>query len=292
MEIKKVGIIGAGLMGSGIAQVCAQAGFEVTMTDIEERFLESGFEGIKKSLQRFAKAGKIKQEEAEEIIGKVKGTTDLREVVKDVDLVIEAVPEDMELKKKVFAELDELSPQHTILASNTSGLMITDIASATKRLDKVIGMHWFNPPPMMKLIEIVRGALTSDETYETVRVFSVKLGKEPVLANDGPGFFTTRYTAWYQAEAVRLVESGIAGIKEMDKMSRLAFNWPMGPIELLDFIGLDTMLHILEYLHEETGEVKYTPPLTLKKLVKSGYLGRKPGSKGGFYEYFGITREK
>lgn len=291
MEVKRIGVLGAGLMGSGIAQVCAQAGFEVVMRDIEDRFVQNGFGMIRKSIQRFVKGGKVKQEDVEKILGRINGTTDLKEAVEGVDLVIEAAPEDLDLKKKIFKEVDELSQGHTILASNTSGLMITDIASATKRPDKVIGMHWFNPPPIMRLIEIVKGALTSDETYESVREFSVKLGKEPVLAADGPGFFTTRYINWYAAETIRLFESGVAGIKEMDKMCRLGFGWPMGPIELMDLVGLDTIVHTLDYLHKETGDPKYAPPLTLKKLVKAGYIGRKPGSKGGFYEYFKV-REK
>ncbi len=290
MEINKVAVLGTGLMGSGIAQVCAQAGFEVMMRDVEDRFIDGGFRMIRKSLQRFVIAGKLEEEKREKVIGRIKGTTDLREAVGDADLIVEAVPEDMGLKKKVFKELDELCPSHTILASNTSSLMITDIASATNRPDKVVGMHWFNPPPMMKLIEIVSGALTSDETYETIRDFSIKLGKEPVPANDGPGFFTTRYISFYLAEAMRLFEMGTAGIKEMDDMCKLGFGWPMGPIELVDFIGLDTNLHILEYMHEETGDPRYAPPLILKKLVKSGYFGKKPWSKGGFYEYFGISR--
>lgn len=290
MEIRKIAVLGAGLMGSGIAQVCAQAGFEVAMVDVEEKLVETGFQSIEKSLRRFVKSGKLEEGEVERIVERIKGTTDLKKAVGDADLVVEAVPEDMGLKKKLFKELDEICPSHTLLASNTSGLMITDIASATNRPEKVVGMHWFNPPPMMKLIEMVRGALTSDETYETIWDLSIRLGKEPVPANDGPGFFTTRYISSYLAEAIRLFEMGVAGIEEMDRMVKLGFGWPMGPIELADFVGLDTNLHILEYMHEETGDPRYAPPLTLKKLVRSGYLGKKPGSKGGFYEYFGISR--
>ncbi len=286
MEIKKVSVVGAGLMGSGIAQVCAQAGLPVAMRDTEERFLQAGAAAIQKSLQRFVKAGKIKPEEMDEIVGRIKGTVSLADAVKDADLVIEAVPEEMELKKKVFAELDGLCPPHVILASNTSALMITDIASATRRPEKVIGMHWFNPPPMMKLIEVVKGAVTSDETTRTITELSLKLGKDPVVVGDGPGFFTTRFTILQQVDAIRFLESGIAGIPEMDKMVKMGFGWPMGVFEIMDFVGLDTMLHILDYLHREIGDPKYAPPLILKKLVKSGYLGRKPGSKGGFYEYF------
>jgi 3-hydroxybutyryl-CoA dehydrogenase len=286
MEIKKIGVVGAGLMGSGIAQACAQAGFQVTMRDTEERFLQTGFDGIKKSLQRFAKAGKIKPEDVDGTVGRIKGTVNLGDAVKDADLIIEAVPEEMDLKKRVFAEMDGLCPPQAILASNTSALMITDIASATKKPERVIGMHWFNPPPMMKLIEVVRGAVTSDETTKVVTEFSIKVGKDPVVVNDGPGFFTTRYTILQQVDAIKFLETGVASIPDMDKMVKLGFGWPMGVFEIMDFVGLDTMLHILDYLYKELGDPKYAPPLILKKLVKSGYLGRKPGSKGGFYEYF------
>ncbi len=286
MEIKKIGVVGAGLMGSGIAQVCAQAGFQVTMRDTEERFLQTGIEAIKKSLQRFAKAGKIQPEEVEVIVGRIRGIVDLSDAVRDADLVIEAVPEEMELKKKVFAELDRLCPAGTILASNTSALMITDIASATKRPEQVIGMHWFNPPPMMKLIEVVRGAVTSDETTQVVTEFAIKAGKEPVVVTDGPGFFTTRYTILQQVDAIKFLECGVASIPDMDKMVKMGFGWPMGVFEIMDFVGLDTMLHILDYLYRELGDPKYAPPLILKKLVKAGYLGKKPGSKGGFYAYY------
>lgn len=278
-------------MGSGIAQVCAQGGYEVKMRDIAENFVENGFVMIKKSLERFAKSGKLAEEEVTKILNRIEGTTDLGNAVSDADLVIEAAPEDMALKKTIFRELDDLCPSDTILASNTSGLMITDIASATTRPEKVIGMHWFNPPQMMKLIEIARGALTSDETYDTILDLSVKLRKKPIPVTDGPGFFTTRYISFYLAEAIRLFEGGVAGIAEIDEMCKLGFNWRMGPIELADFIGLDTNLHILEYMHEETGDPRCAPPLILKKLVKSGYLGKKPGSRGGFYEYFGIPRQ-
>ena len=186
----------------------------------------------------------------------------------------------------MFAELDGLCPAQTILASNTSALMITDIASATKRPEQVIGMHWFNPPPMMKLIEVVRGAVTAEETIQAVTEFAIKVGKDPVVVNDGPGFFTTRYTILQQVDAIKFLESGVASIPDMDKMVKMRFGWPMGVFEIMDFVGLDTMLHILDYLYREIGDPKYAPPLILKKLVKSGYLGRKPGSKGGFYEYF------
>jgi 3-hydroxybutyryl-CoA dehydrogenase len=183
-------------------------------------------------------------------------------------------------------------PEHTIFASNTSAIMITDIAGATKRPDKIIGMHWFYPAQMMKCIEMVKGALTSQIVCEKTKELSMALGKEPVIVEDCPGFSTTRYINIWLLEAVRSFETGIAGIEEIDKMCRLAFGWPMGPIELLDVVGLDTFVHVITYLYEETGDNRFVPPLTVKKLVKSGYIGKKPGSKGGFYEYLGVERKR
>nr|MDO8133107.1 3-hydroxyacyl-CoA dehydrogenase NAD-binding domain-containing protein [Candidatus Njordarchaeum guaymaensis] len=293
-DLKKITVLGAGIMGSGIAEVCARGNYKVYMTDLTNELVSKGLGKIKTSLARAAEKGKITKENVETTLSNIKFTTDLREAVKDTDLVIEATPEDLELKKRVFKQLEELCPKHTILASNTSGIMITDIAAATNRPDKVIGMHWFNPAPIMKLIEVVRGALTSDETYNIIVDLSEKLGKIPITATDGPGFFTTRYIASWITEAIRLYEQGVANIKEIDAMSKMAFNWPMGPFELADFIGLDTLLHISTYLYNETSEAHYAAPLTLKKLVKSGFIGNprvKVGSKGGFYEYFKVPRE-
>ncbi len=273
-------------MGSGIAQVFAQNGYDVILRDIEEELLESGFDSIEKSLQKFSDSGKI-EDSPEKILDRIEGTTEL-EKVSEADLVIEAVTEDIDIKKGVYKELEEVCPERGIFASNTSALMITDLATATERPEKFIGMHWFNPPQLMKLVEIVRGAETSDQTFETIKELAEEMGKKPIEANDGPGFFTTRYIASYEAEAIRLFEQGVAGIKEIDEMCKLAFNWPMGPFKLMDHMGIDTILHILEYLHAEIGGIKYKPPITLKKLVKSGYLGKKPKSKGGFYEYFEV----
>lgn len=290
MGIKKICVLGAGLMGSGIAQVCAQAGFDVVLRDIEEDLLENGFDTIRESLERLEKADKL-EEDIEDIIDRIEGTTDLEKALENTDLVIEAVPEDMDLKKKIYQDLEEVADEDTIFASNTSSLMITDLAAATDRPEKFIGMHWFNPPPVMALIEVIRGADTSDKTFETIMNLSEKLGKKPIEAADGPGFFTSRYLNLIMAEAVDFFERGVAGIKEIDEMCKMGFNWPMGPFELADYVGLDTMLHVLEYLYEELGDPKYAPPLTLKKLVKSGYVGKKPGSKGGFYEYFDVEKE-
>jgi 3-hydroxybutyryl-CoA dehydrogenase len=293
-EVKKITVLGAGIMGSGIAEVCARGNYKVYMTDLTNELVSKGLEKVKRSLDRALEKGKITKENVEATLSNIRATTDLRESVKDADFVIEATPEDLELKRKVLKQLEGLCPKHTILASNTSGIMITDIAAATNRPDKVIGMHWFNPAPIMKLIEVVRGALTSDETFNIVMDLSRKLGKIPITANDSPGFFTTRYIASWIAEAIRLYEQGVANIEEIDAMSKMAFNWPQGPFELADFIGLDTLLHILSYLYSEIGDARYTPPLTLKKLVKSGFIGNprvKIGSKGGFYEYFKVPKE-
>jgi len=292
VDIRKIGVIGSGLMGSGIAQVCSQGGLQVVMTDMDENSVKKGFETIEKSLARFVKAEKIGKDKAESILRNIRGTTEIEEAGADADFVIEAVTEKLDTKIDIFGQLDELCPIHTILASNTSGIMITDIAAGTKRPERVIGMHWFYPAPMMKCIEVVKGALTSDEVCDKVKELSIMLGKEPVLVNDGPGFFTTRFIDIWLLEAVRLFEAGIAGIEEIDKLSRLSFGWPMGPIELIDFVGLDTFVHAISYLYAETGDSRFVPPLTVKKLVKSGYIGKKPGSKGGFYEYYGIERKK
>ncbi len=212
MQIKKIGVIGAGVMGSGIAQTCSQAGYKVVMRDTEQKFVDGAFEAIKGSLGRFVKSGKMTQKDVDKVMRGIKGTVDLKEAGKDADLIIEAIFEDVEAKKAVFRELDNICPERTILASNTSTIMITDLASSTKRRERFIGMHWFNPAQIMRLIEVIRGAETSDETYNTIVDLAKKLGKVPVEANDGPGFFTSRYIGCYFMEAVRLFESGVAGI--------------------------------------------------------------------------------
>ncbi len=294
-DIKKIGVLGAGVMGHGIAQVVARTGYEVVLVDISEDILKKAIEMIRSGpfgLQRLVEKGKITQEEMEKCMERIKTSTSL-ESLKDVDFLIEAIPEDVNLKKKVFSDLDKICKPETIFATNTSGILISDLATAVERKDKFIGMHWFNPPPVMKLIEVVRGALTSDETYQITVELSKKFGKIPIEAKDGPGFFTTRFINCWLMEAIRLFEQGIAGIKEIDEMCKLAFGFPMGPFELMDLIGLDTVYHIAEYMYNETKERYYAPPLTLKKLVLSGYLGDKkykPRSKGGWYDFFGIEK--
>jgi 3-hydroxybutyryl-CoA dehydrogenase len=293
-DVKKITVLGAGIMGSGIAEVCARGNYKVHMTDLTSELTSRGLEKIKTSLAKAIEKGRITKENANATVTNIKVTTDMREACRDTSMVIEATPEELELKKRIFKQLDDLCPREAILATNTSGIMVTDIAAATTRPELVIGIHFFNPAPVMKLIEIVRGTLTSDETYNFSVDFCRKLGKVPVPVNDSPGFFTTRYIASCITEAIRLFEHGIANIKDIDTMSKLAFNWPLGPFELADFVGLDTLLHILEYLFREIGDPRYAAPLTLKKLVKSGFLGSpttKAGSKGGFYEYYQISRE-
>lgn len=291
-DVKTVGVIGAGVMGHGIAQTCAQAGYTVYLLDVEISILERALQLIKDGpfgLKVLVEKGKIKEEQVIEIMNRIKTTTNYDELCKDVDFVIEAVPENVELKKNVFRILDEKCPERTILTSNTSSIMIAELATAVKRKDRFAGMHWFNPAPVMPLIEVVRGPLTSDETLRLIMDLSRRLGKIPIEVKDGPGFYTTRFIIAYLFEAIRIFEEGIADIKSIDEMTKLAFRHPMGPFELMDFIGLDTVLHIGEYIYALTGKPQYKPPLTLRKLVLSGYLGDpryKVGSRGGWRRYF------
>ena len=283
IEIKKVTVIGAGTMGNGIAQVYAQAGFQVAMVDTEDRFLERGFEAIKKSLGIMTKKGKITEAQANEVISvRIKGTLDLKDAVSDADLVIEAVPEELALKQRIFEQLDEISSPHTILATNTSTISITAIASATKRADKVIGLHFAAPVPLMKGVEVVRGLDTSEETLEIAKKMVHAVGKELYVGKDGPGFVGNRVFPMFLNEAFNLLWEGVATPEDIDKMATLSLGHPMGPLTLADMIGLDQLLKGLEYLHHELGE-KYRPSPMLKKLVAAGYYGRKTGR--GVYKY-------
>ncbi|UAL47256.1 3-hydroxybutyryl-CoA dehydrogenase [Sutcliffiella horikoshii] len=282
MTIQKVMVIGAGQMGSGIAQVCAMAGYDVYMNDLKQEFLDRGLAGITKNLGRSVDKGRMTEDEKAAVLGRLQTTTALEDA-KHVDIVIEAAVENMDIKKKIFAELDQHAPAHTILATNTSSLPITEIAAATGRPEKVIGMHFMNPVPVMKLVEIIRGLQTADEVYGAIEDMTKKLSKVPVEVNDFPGFVSNRVLMPMINEAIFTVYEGVATPEAIDEVMKLGMNHPMGPLTLADFIGLDTCLYIMETLHEGFGDDKYRPCPLLRKYVKAGWLGRKTGR--GFYTY-------
>lgn len=282
MAIQNVMVIGAGQMGSGIAQVCAQAGFNVKLNDMKQEAYDRGIGTITKNLSRSVEKGRMTEDEKAAVLGRITPSLDLKDA-HDADIIIEAAVENMEIKHSIFKTLDEVAPKHAILASNTSSLPITEIAAVTNRPEQVIGMHFMNPVPVMKLVEIIRGLATSDAVYQAVEEMTLKLSKTPVECNDFPGFVANRILMPMINEAIFTLQDGVATKEAIDDIMKLGMNHPMGPLQLADFIGLDTCLYIMEVLHEGFGDSKYRPSPLLRQYVKAGWLGKKTGR--GFYEY-------
>ncbi len=283
MDIRKIGVVGAGAMGSGIAQLAAQSGCEVLMQDVTDEFVKKGLDSIDRFLTKGMERGKVTEEQKNGVMEGIRGTTRIEDLG-NADFVIEAVFEDLKVKQGVFEKIDGLVAPEVILCTNTSSISITEIAAATKRPQKVAGMHFFNPAQLMKLVEVIRGHHSSDETIETVIDLAKNMGKEPIeVKRDSPGFVVNRILMPHFIEAIRIVEEGIATVEDVDKAVRLGLNYPMGPFELMDFTGNDIGYHVIEYLYNELNkELKFSPPNLLKTLVRAGRLGRKTG--GGWYD--------
>lgn len=283
-EIRKVAVIGSGLMGSGIAEVSAKAGFDTMVRELNDELLEQGLGRIRKSLDRAVDKGKLEAGDRDAAMGRIRGSTALEEVA-DTDLVIEAIVEDMEVKKELFSSLDDVCPDHTIFASNTSSLTITEMAAATDRPDRFVGLHFFNPVPVMKLVEVVRTIATSEEAFGDAYRFVEGLGKQPVVAKDASGFIVNRLLVPYMLDAIRSLEQGLGSIEDIDRAMVLGTGYPMGPFTLSDFVGIDTLLRIAHIMYDEYAETRFAPPPLLRRMVTLGRFGRKAGH--GFYDYSG-----
>ena len=283
-EVRRVAVLGCGLMGSGIAEISAKAGFDTFVREVNDQLAEKGKAAITKSLDKAVEKGKLESGARDAALGKLKFTTSLEDL-ENCDLIIEAVTEDLALKNDMFKTLDGVCPPHTIFASNTSSLTIADMAAATKRPDRVLGLHFFNPVPVMKLVEVVRTIATSDDAYQTAFAFVRKIGKEPVEAKDTSGFIVNRLLVPYMLDAIRCLEQGLASIEDIDKSMQLGTGYPMGPFVLADFVGIDTLYRISEIMFEEFREPRFAPPPLLKRKVTMGYFGRK--ARRGFYDYSG-----
>ncbi len=284
MDIETVGVVGCGLMGSGIAEVSARAGFETLVREVNDELLEEGLGRIRKSLDRAVSKGKLEASDRDAALDRIRGSTDLEDLA-GADIVVEAIVEDLDAKRELFGKLDEICPDHTLFASNTSSLTVTQMAAATDRPDRFVGLHFFNPVPVMKLVEVVRTIATGDEAHRTAMEFARSLGKEPVQARDSSGFIVNRLLVPYMLDAIRSLEQGLGSIEDIDKGMVLGTGYPMGPFTLSDFVGIDTLLRIAEIMYEEYAETRFAPPPLLRRMVTLGYYGRKTGR--GFYDYSG-----